>query len=355
MRTRVNSRKSSGVRTKKRAAEGDDVGLRAVRQVELDRHAAALLRGVGDVGSPPPFEKRTVTGLARPACARPGQPAAVGRERARQQRALGVGRAMPGWVPAIASMASTTSSASELMHRPPKRRAPPRSARAASPVRRTGRPTADSAIVTSVTSLGQRSHDGLVEALAHRCLGAFHARRGQVGVRHQEEAPHDRRDLEVLGASRRPDALLGRVSAGAHVRRDRGRLRRRGRDQVEGVRVRPRSRRCRPAADPRGPPRRAARSPRRRRSAAEQVRHLAVAVPGRVVLEPPGVALEQQPRRARRSICAWIVWPSRGCSSPVRKVSLAVDHQPGADLEDVGASGRAAARPRSPARAGGRT
>ena len=138
----------------------------------------------------------------------------------------------------------------------------------------------------------------------------------------------------------------GREAAAAHVRRDRVRLAGRARDQVVGVdRRRPAASGERRSVIPLSTSRRCRGRARANSSstsaevdlAAEQVRELAVRVPGRVVLEPAREGLEQQ-RAARptRSICSWTLALGRGSNAPVRKTSSVAVHEPAAHLVDVG-------------------
>ena len=118
----VNERKSSGVRTKKQGSvSADDVGLPAVGQVELDRQPAALAGVVGDV---------RVAAAVREARGHPRRLVLHVRGGRQRRCALGVNVPVssvpfawaarwPGCSPAIALMASTTSSASVLMRTGP--------------------------------------------------------------------------------------------------------------------------------------------------------------------------------------------------------------------------------------------
>jgi hypothetical protein len=69
--------------------------------------------------------------------------------------------------------------------------------------------------------------------------------------------------------------------------------------------------------------------------AAEQVRHLAVAVPGRVRLQTTGVALQQQPRGAQLLDLGVDARVLARLQVARQEGQLAVHDQPAADLEDV--------------------
>src|SRR5215212_2474316 len=202
--------------------------------------------------------------------------------------------------------------------------------------------------------LGQRRDDGLVDARPEGLPGHAHvavprdvlAQRGITldRVAHEPERAHRLRRAHVLARVAGGDDLIARVPARAHVCRYRARLRRRRRDQMVRVRVLDVGQR-RVVADgavvDKAQPvdARLAHRPlglERVDEPAEQVRYLAVEVPRRVVLEPARVALEQQLRRPElgdlledRSFVRHQV-----AGEPLQ---LAVDHQPGPRLEDVGA------------------
>src|SRR5215218_8549899 len=202
--------------------------------------------------------------------------------------------------------------------------------------------------------LGQRRDDGLVDAGPEGLLGHAHvamprdvlAQRGIAldRVAHEPERPHRVRRAHVLARIAGGDHLLARVPARAHVCRYCACLGRRRRDQVVGVRVLDVGQR-RVVADGAVVDQAQAVDARlahrslgleRVDEPPEEVRYLAVDVPRRVVLEPARVALEQQLRRAElgnlledRSFVRHQV-----AGEPLQ---LAVDHQPGPRLEDVGA------------------
>src|ERR687896_2605219 len=166
-------------------------------------------------GSPPPFEKRTVTREGSPcmwAAVVSPRAAAEGVKVPASSVPLACAARCPGWTPAIALIASTASTASESM-RVLKQKSDGRSAgsaRAASPVRRgrphPGRPPprcyTDCNVGHELSRLCERAHDGLVEPLAHRRLGALGAGRerrvAHDRVGDQEDAAHDLGHLEVL-------------------------------------------------------------------------------------------------------------------------------------------------------------
>ena len=183
------------MRTKKHGRrEADDVGLAAVRQVELDRQAAALLRVVGDAG---------IAAAVGDAGGHPhglvlhvrggGEAAAVGGERAGQQGALGVRRAVPrvhsrDLVDRVDGLFRERLGSALSMGGPNVKRRAPRVERPCCLTRATALPdrrgwdlvpaadTRDCNVGYESARLSERPDHGLVEALRHGRLGALDAR-----------------------------------------------------------------------------------------------------------------------------------------------------------------------------------
>src|SRR5919109_4977149 len=200
----------------------------------------------------------------------------------------------------------------------------------------------------ALASLCQRSDHGLVEPLAHRGLGALDVwvGGGVAGRRiRDEEQPADHvSHLEVLTRVAHSDALLARIAARPHMARHGTGLGRGRGNQVIGVRLPAEIERRLAARDlavvhetqprvPLGGEEFAGLA--RVDQPAEEVRYLPVEMPGRVELEPAGVALEQQVgcarlgdlRVDRQSVARLEVAGEEG--------QLAVDDHAGAHLEDV--------------------
>src|SRR5215218_7561047 len=202
----------------------------------------------------------------------------------------------------------------------------------------------------ALASLGQRSDHSLVESLAHRGFGALDVGvgGGVAGgrVRYEEQAAHHLGHLEILARVADSDAFIARIAARPHVARHGACLRCGRGNEVIGVRL-PAEIEGRLAARDLAVVHEAqARVALGREQLAglawvdqpsEEVRDLAVEMPGRVELEPPGVALEQQVRGARLANLRVDCEPVARLDVPGEEGQLALDHHAGAHLEDVGA------------------
>src|SRR6188472_649563 len=131
-------------------------------------------------GSPPPFEKRTVTRLGSSCmCAALVSPDPFGVNVPAMSVPFAWAARWPGWRPEMSLIASTTSDASGSMCVPKHKSdgRSKRSARAASPVRRQA-PSRyrDCNVRYELARLRESADDRLVEPLAHRALGPLDVR-----------------------------------------------------------------------------------------------------------------------------------------------------------------------------------
>ena len=201
--------------------------------------------------------------------------------------------------------------------------------------------------------LGQLGDHGLVDAGAVArprrrgrwpCAAPRSSRGPSRAVGDEPERADRRGGAEVLARVADRDALLRARAAGAHVA-SRPRAPWTPRAGSGGRRAGARCRASRATIAPLSTSRRspwpASASSASASSgvdlAAEQVRDLAVQVPRRVVLEPARVALEQQRRAPEASISVEHRLALARHEAAREPLQLAVEHEPGAGLERVGA------------------